>query len=49
MASRSQKLFSRPLLGRIEIYVEVPCTDYEKLSSNRLGESSAAAARLSRK
>ena len=28
-----------PLLDRIGIHVEVPKVDYEKLSSNRLGES----------
>ena len=30
------------MLDRIDIHIEVPRVDYEKLSSDRLGESSAA-------
>jgi predicted ATPase with chaperone activity len=30
------------MLDRIDIHVEVPCVDYDKLSSDRLGEPSAA-------
>ena len=30
------------MLNRIDIHVEVPCVDYEKLSSDRIGESSAS-------
>ncbi len=37
-----QKRISGPLLDRIDIHIEVPRVDYEKLSSDRLGESSAA-------
>ena len=36
-----QKRISGPLLDRIDIHIEVPRVDYEKLSSDRLGESSA--------
>jgi len=32
---------SGPLLDRIDIYVEVPRVDYDKLSSDRLGEPSS--------
>ena len=39
-ALRYQKRISGPLLDRIEIHVEVPRVDYEKLSGNRLGEPS---------
>ena len=38
---RYQKRISGPLLDRIDIHVQVPRVDYEKLSSNRLGEPSA--------
>jgi len=37
---RYQKRISGPLLDRIDIHVEVPRVDYEKLSGNRLGEPS---------
>jgi class 3 adenylate cyclase len=39
---RYQKKLSGPLLDRIDIHVEVPRADYEKLSDNRQGETSAA-------
>ncbi|UCC89999.1 MAG: YifB family Mg chelatase-like AAA ATPase, partial [Anaerolineales bacterium] len=42
MVSRYQKRISGPLLDRIDIHVEVPRVDYEKLSSDRLGEPSKA-------
>jgi magnesium chelatase family protein len=38
--SRYQKRISGPLLDRIDIFVEVPRVDYEKLSSEAIGESS---------
>ena len=38
---RYQKRISGPLLDRIDIHIEVPRVDYEKLSGDRLGESSA--------
>jgi magnesium chelatase family protein len=38
--SRYQKRISGPLLDRIDIFVEVPRVDYEKLSSETRGESS---------
>ena len=40
--TKYQKRISGPLLDRIDIHIEVPRVDYEKLSSDRLGESSAA-------
>jgi len=39
---RYQKRISGPLLDRIDIHVEVPRIDYEKLSDRRAGEPSAA-------
>ncbi|MDH7488138.1 MAG: ATP-binding protein, partial [Anaerolineae bacterium] len=39
--SRYQKRISGPLLDRIDIHVEVPRVDYEKLSDERRGEPSA--------
>ncbi|MDP2661398.1 MAG: YifB family Mg chelatase-like AAA ATPase, partial [Dehalococcoidia bacterium] len=38
--SRYQHRLSGPLLDRIDIHVEVPRVDYEKLSDDRLGEPS---------
>jgi magnesium chelatase family protein len=38
--TRYQKRLSGPLLDRIDMHVEVPRVDFEKLSSERLGESS---------
>ena len=35
-----QKRISSPLLDRIDIHIEVPRVEYEKLSADRLGESS---------
>ncbi len=40
MVTKYQKRISGPLLDRIDIHIEVPRVDYEKLSSNRTGESS---------
>jgi magnesium chelatase family protein len=40
MVSRYQKRISGPLLDRIDIFVEVPRIDYEKLADDRMGESS---------
>ncbi len=39
--TKYQKRISGPLLDRIDIHVEVPRVEYDKLSSDRLGESSA--------
>ena len=39
--TKYQKRISGPLLDRMDIHIEVPRVDYEKLSSDRLGESSA--------
>ncbi len=39
--TRYQKRISGPLLDRIDIYIDVPRVDYEKLSDQRIGESSA--------
>src|SRR5437868_8941013 len=38
--SRYQKRISGPLLDRIDIFVEVPRVDYEKLASDTMGERS---------
>jgi magnesium chelatase family protein len=40
--TKYQKRISGPMLDRIDIHIEVPRVNYEKLSSDRLGESSAA-------
>jgi magnesium chelatase family protein len=40
--SRHQKRVSGPLLDRIDIFVEVPPVEYEKLAADSLGEPSAA-------
>ncbi len=40
--TRYQKRISGPLLDRIDIHVEVPRVDYDKLTDDRLGEPSAA-------
>jgi magnesium chelatase family protein len=37
---RYQKRISGPLMDRIDIHIQVPRVDYEKLSGDRLGESS---------
>jgi magnesium chelatase family protein len=42
MIARYQKRISGPLLDRIDIHVEVPRVNYDKLSSDRLGEPSQA-------
>jgi magnesium chelatase family protein len=40
--TRYQKRISGPLLDRIDIHVEVPRVDYDKLTDDRLGEPSEA-------
>ena len=40
--SRYQRRISGPLLDRIDIHVDVPRVDYDKLSGSRPGEASAA-------
>ena len=42
VVTKYQKRISGPLLDRIDIHIEVPRVDYQKLSSDRLGESSEA-------
>lgn len=42
LVTRYQKRISGPLMDRIDIHVEAPRVNYEKLSSDRLGEPSAA-------
>jgi magnesium chelatase family protein len=39
--TKYQKRISGPMLDRIDIHIEVPRVDYEKLSGDRLGEMSA--------
>ena len=52
LVSRYQKRISGPFLDRVDIFIEVPHINYEKLSDDRLGEKSkrvqqrVAAARL---
>ncbi len=43
MISRYQKRISGPLLDRIDIFVQVPRIEYEKLTEERMGESSEEA------
>jgi len=38
--TKYQKRISGPMLDRIDIHIEVPRVDYEKLSGDRMGESS---------
>ena len=40
VVTKYQKRISGPLLDRIDIHIEVPRVDYEKLSGERLGETS---------
>src|SRR5688572_853247 len=42
VVARYQKRISGPLLDRIDIHVDVPRVNYEKLSGQRLGEPSQA-------
>jgi magnesium chelatase family protein len=42
MIDSYQKRISGPMMDRIDIHVEVPRVDYEKLSGNTLGEPSAS-------
>ena len=40
VVTKYQKRISGPILDRIDIHIEVPRVDYEKLSGNKLGETS---------
>jgi magnesium chelatase family protein len=40
VVTKYQKRISGPLLDRIDIHIEVPRVDYEKLSGNKVSESS---------
>jgi len=40
MVTKYQKRISGPLLDRIDIHIEVPRVDYEKLSGNKMSETS---------
>ena len=42
MVTRYQKRISGPMLDRIDIHIEVPRVEYDKLSDQRTGETSAA-------
>jgi magnesium chelatase family protein len=42
VVTKYQKRISGPLLDRIDIHIQVPRVEYEKLSDARLGESSHA-------
>jgi magnesium chelatase family protein len=41
MVTKYQKRISGPLLDRIDIHIQVPRVDYEKLSDSRFGETSS--------
>ncbi len=41
VVTKYQKRISGPLLDRIDIHIEVPRVEFEKLSDDRLGKSSA--------
>jgi len=43
LVSRYQKRISGPFIDRVDIFVEVPHIDYEKLADDRLGEQSEKA------
>jgi len=40
LVSRYQRRISGPFIDRVDIFVEVPHVDYEKLTDDRLGEES---------
>jgi len=40
LVSRYQRRISGPFIDRVDIFIEVPHIDYEKLTDNRLGEKS---------
>ncbi len=40
VVTKYQKRISGPLLNRIDIHIEVPRVDYEKLSGNKMSETS---------
>jgi magnesium chelatase family protein len=42
VVTKYQKRISGPILDRIDIHIEVPRIDYEKLSADRVGETSAS-------
>jgi len=41
LVSRYQRRISGPFIDRVDIFIEVPHIDYEKLADDRLGEPSA--------
>ena len=45
MVSRYQHRISGPFLDRVDIFIEVPHIDYEKLAADRLSEKSEAVQR----
>jgi len=42
LVSRYQRRISGPFIDRVDIFIEVPHIDYEKLADNRLGEKSGS-------
>jgi magnesium chelatase family protein len=42
LVSRYQRRISGPFIDRVDIFIEVPHIDYEKLTDDRLGEPSAS-------
>ena len=49
VVTKYQKRIFDPLLDRIDIHIEIPREDYEKLSGDRKGESSDTSTRASSK
>jgi len=42
MVTRYQKRISGPLMDRLDIHIDVPSVEYDKLADQRMGETSAA-------
>ncbi len=42
VVTKYQKRISGPILDRIDIHIEVPSVNYEKLSGDRVGETAAS-------
>jgi len=49
MVTKYQKRISGPLLDRIDIHIEVPRVDYEKLSGDRMGRQASRFANVYRR
>ena len=49
IVTKYQKRISGPLLDHVDIHIEVPRVDYEKLSGDRMGETSESFASVCRR